>query len=246
MIPDSRLKSFVKSAISASAVVLGTVVEVSTRQPAAALTFDDGPDPEWTPRILEVLERHGARGTFFMVGQRAARHPELVERVAAGGHALGNHTWSHPSMPLVVGRYRRLQVRWTEEALGRHARRLFRPPYGHQNLASRLDLARLRCQVVTWSIVAEDWRDDPAEVLAARVAARLKPGSIVVFHDSLYTASAERFRDRQPTIGALELLLGGRSDGLAFVTVPELLAMGRPRRWHWYWPSDLAWLKQVS
>ena len=136
-------KAVVKRVLSESAFALGSVIRVSTAEPAIALTFDDGPHPEDTPRLLDVLERHGAKATFFVVGKSARDHPDLIERIAGAGHALGNHTWDHLSMPSLTGRFRRRQLAWTEEVLGSHSSGLFRPPYGEQSLGSRLDAARL-------------------------------------------------------------------------------------------------------
>src|SRR6266487_3577536 len=81
---------------------MGTVVQVATRDPVVALTFDDGPSRECTPRLLKILERHHAHATFFMVGEAATKHREIVEDVARLGHAIGNHTWDHPSLPLLT------------------------------------------------------------------------------------------------------------------------------------------------
>ena len=75
------------------------MTSVVTAEPAAALTFNDGPDPHWTPRVLEVLERHPARATFSMIGDAAAAYPDLVRRVASMGHAVGDHTWDHRALP---------------------------------------------------------------------------------------------------------------------------------------------------
>ena len=75
------------------------------------LTFDDGPDPEYTPRLLEILHRHGARATFFMAGEAARQHPELVRQVAQAGHAIGNHGWDHPSFPFISRDERLAQMR---------------------------------------------------------------------------------------------------------------------------------------
>ena len=240
-----RAREAVKGAISASALPLGTIIRVRTDEPAIALTFDDGPHPEDTPPLLDVLERHGARGTFFMVGKSARRWPELVERVAAGGHAIGNHTWDHPSMPLLTGRYRRHQLAWCDEALAPHGTRLFRPPYGEQTVGSRLDALRAGHQVVCWDVIAEDWRDDPPETLLARVYRRLRRGSIVLFHDTLYTTVEDDYRDRAAMRAAVEKLLVDLKDKFRFVTVPELLKLGSPVRWHWYQPARLDWLKRV-
>src|SRR5689334_2752026 len=92
-----RAKELVKDLISWSTFPLGSLIRVATREPAIALTFDDGPDPRETPRVLDILKRHGARGTFFMVGKSVEQYPEIVARAAAAGHALANHSWDHPS-----------------------------------------------------------------------------------------------------------------------------------------------------
>jgi peptidoglycan/xylan/chitin deacetylase (PgdA/CDA1 family) len=226
-----RAKEAVKRLISWSSVPVGSLIRVATREPAIALTFDDGPHPVETPRVLELLERHGARGTFFMVGKSARRHPEIVARAAAGGHAVANHSWDHPSFRRIRGSYRRAQIRWCGEALAPHGARLFRPPFGEQSPASRLDALRCGYPVIGWDVVAEDWRDDPADRLVQRVMRRLRRGSIVLFHDTLYVTEDERYRDREPMRQALEILLGRLGGDYRFVTVPELLRLGRPVRW---------------
>ncbi len=239
------LKRALKGAFEVSASLTGTTLRVATREPFAALTFDDGPDPTWTPKLLSILEGAGARGTFFVVGKQAAQHPELVARLTAGGHAVGNHTWDHPSLPTLRSRYRRLQLRWCQEALGEHASGLFRPPYGHQTLASQLDGALLGLRGIGWSAIAEDWLDDPAETLVARVERRLAPGAIVLFHDRLATTVDPRYCDRAPTLRAVELLLARWRGRLQFVTVPELLRRGAARRWHWYQRPNVDWLRRL-
>jgi len=229
-----RAREAVKRLISWTTWPAGSLIRVATRERALALTFDDGPHPEDTPRVLEILERHGARGTFFMVGERARRHPEIVARVAAGGHAVANHSWDHPSFRQIRGSFRRAQIRWCAGALAPHGTRLFRPPFGEQSPGSRLDAARCGHRVVCWDVVAEDWRDDPAELLVQRVMRRLRRGSIVLFHDTLYVTENDRYRDREPMRQALEILLGNLKDSWRFVTVPELLKLGRPVRWPIY------------
>lgn len=229
-----RAKDWVKRMISWSALALGTIIRVDTREPAIALTFDDGPHPEDTPRVLEVLERHGAKATFFMVGKSAAAQPRLVAEAAAAGHAVANHGWDHTSFRLLGAAQRRAQIRDTAAALAPHGVSLFRPPYGEQSLASRLSAGRAGQSVVGFDVVAEDWRDDPAEIVHGRILRRLRRGSIVVCHDTLYTATAPRYRDRAPLRAALDRLLGELSGEFRFVTLPELLRLGRPVRWHHY------------
>ncbi len=229
-----RLKEPVKRLIGAATRPVGSLIRVATREPAIALTFDDGPHPEDTPRVLAALARHGARGTFFLVGKSVRRHPEVVARIVAGGHALANHSWDHPSFRRIDGPFRRAQIAWCAEALIPHdpgGVRLFRPPFGEQSLASRLDAGRVGHRVVGWDVVAEDWRDDAAELLVARVMRRLRRGSIVLFHDTLYVTEEERYRDRGPMLQALDVLLARLAGDFRFVTVPELLRLGRPVGW---------------
>jgi peptidoglycan/xylan/chitin deacetylase (PgdA/CDA1 family) len=240
------VKELVKRVLSESAFLLGTTLRVSTAEPAIALTFDDGPHPQDTPPLLDLLDRHGAKGTFFVVGKSARRYPELIERIARAGHALGNHTWDHLSLPSLKGRYRRRQLAWTQEELGSHASGLFRPPYGEQTPGSRMDALRLGLRVVCWDVIAEDWRDDSSEVMLQRIYRRLRRGSIVLFHDTLYSTIDERYSDRGPMLATVERLLQDLGDRYRFVTVPELLKLGRPVRWHWYHRSRLDWLKQVK
>src|SRR6266849_2574451 len=97
--------------------LIGTIAHVATRDAVAALTFDDGPHPEYTPRLLQILERHQARATFFMLGEKAHRYPELVQRVAQAGHAIGNHSWDHPVFPEISRRERRDQIRACAKAI---------------------------------------------------------------------------------------------------------------------------------
>ncbi|MGH8754891.1 MAG: polysaccharide deacetylase family protein [Burkholderiales bacterium] len=119
--------------------MIGTITHVSTSDAVAALTFDDGPHPEFTRRLLDILDRYQARATFFIVGRSAQRYPELVKRIAQAGHALGNHSWDHPSFPYISRRERRLQIRACAKAIHPYGLKLFRPPYGNQSIASRLD-----------------------------------------------------------------------------------------------------------
>jgi peptidoglycan/xylan/chitin deacetylase (PgdA/CDA1 family) len=206
----------------------GSIVAVRTAERLAALTFDDGPDPVSTPAVLDALARHGMKATFFMVGARAARHPELVARVVAEGHEIGNHSWDHPSLPTLPPAAQGEQIAWTRAALAPpHGQRLLRPPYGHQTLATLRAARAAGYRTVLWSVSGGDWRGDDAAALADRIAGALRPGGIVLLHDSLFTFETEAARDRGPTIAALGLL-AERIAGYRFVTVSKLLAAGPP------------------
>lgn len=225
--------------------LLGTITHVSTHERVAALTFDDGPHPEFTPRLLAILEQYQARGTFFMLGESASRYPELVRRITDAGHAIGNHSWDHPSFPAITSRERQRQIRACEQAIGSNGQRLFRPPFGNQTLRSRLDALRLGYRVVAWNVIGNDWRDDSAEAIFERLAHRLSPGSILLLHDALFNVENERFISRDSTIGAVRLLLERYAQEYRFVTVPELLRSGRPQKTWWYQPGNAAFLAKL-
>jgi peptidoglycan-N-acetylglucosamine deacetylase len=225
--------------------ILGTVTCVVTRDPVAALTFDDGPHPEYTARLLDILERHQARATFFMTGEAAQRHPELVKRVAQGGHAIGNHSWNHPSFPLISGRERREQIRACAKATAPYGKRLFRPPYGEQNIASRFDPLLLGYQVIMFDVSTDDWCGGDAVSIADQLERQLHPGSLVVLHDRLSDALDESYFNREPVLGAVQILLERLGDRFRFVTVPELLRHGKAQKEVWYKPANLELLNKL-
>jgi peptidoglycan/xylan/chitin deacetylase (PgdA/CDA1 family) len=210
--------------------VPGTITNVVTKDPVAALTFDDGPHPEYTPRLLNILQRYQARATFFMIGEVAQKHPQLVRRVVQEGHVVGNHSWDHPFFPSLSGRARREQIRACEQVLAPYGERLFRPPYGAQSLASRLDALWLRHKVVTWNLEAKDWRENNPDWMADRLLQGLRPGSIVLLHDAIYRSQQAVPQDnREPMLAALTLFLKRLGGHFRLVTIPELLRHGRPQ-----------------
>ncbi len=193
-----------------------------------ALTFDDGPDPRYTPRILTILGRHGACATFFVVGARAALHPGLLREILAGGNEVGNHTLNHCHAwtlgPLATLR----QLRRTDElveGLSGARPRLFRPPWGFFNLATYL-LGGRNHRLVLWSIAPLDWKPEtgPAHV-AELVLSRVRGGDIIDLHDSGPRGTPEQ------VIKALEPIISGlKRKGLRPVTVSELLAASDGRK----------------
>lgn len=150
------------------------------------LTFDDGPDPDWTPQILDALGEAGMHATFFVIGEQAQREPGLLRRVAAAGHAIGNHTFSHRHPWSMSEADARAQVRDGAKALrdvlGRPAS-LYRPPHGRDR-ACMADEARLLGEhLVSWNLSAIDWGwFGTAQRIAARLA-RIRANDIVLMHD---------------------------------------------------------------
>lgn len=181
-----------------------------------ALTFDDGPDLQRTPAVLDLLARQGVRATFFVVGARAEAHPELVRRMVAEGHVVGNHSYTHSwRFPLrSLGRTVE-ELRRTGEVLHRitgRQPRLFRPPFGVTNPTIARAVRRLGLDPVGWSIRSLDTMGQSPERVAARILRRLHPGAVILLHDRC--AGSERL------VGLL--VEGLRSRGLEPVTLPEL------------------------
>lgn len=152
-----------------------------------SLTFDDGPDPEATPKLLRLLAARDARATFFLIGTRAARHPEIVRAIAAEGHEVGNHTWHHRNAWF-------LGPRATEEEVVGGARvlaeitgtlpTLYRPPWGIVNVPALRAARRAGFTTVLWSVQPEGLRPRAAEDQLRCCARRLDDGAIVCLHDA--------------------------------------------------------------
>jgi peptidoglycan-N-acetylglucosamine deacetylase len=187
-----------------------------------ALTFDDGPDPYWTSRVLELLGPRTARATFFLVGERAARAPETARRIATDGHEIASHGWSHRSLWLCGPRRTEAEVarahRFLSYVSGRPLRH-FRPPWGMVNAAMFGALRRHGERCVLWSIQPEGLRAVDAARQADDVLRHAHPGAIVDLHDAEGVEGAP-----ERLLAALPLMIDGlRAAGYDLVTVSDLL-----------------------
>jgi peptidoglycan/xylan/chitin deacetylase (PgdA/CDA1 family) len=195
-----------------------------------ALTYDDGPNPEQTPRLMEILDRHDAHATFFLIGKWAEREPGLVRELEAAGHALGNHTYNHPRMPFISSATATEEMRRCREAVEAAGARfsevdgemLMRPPYGSRRPGT-LRTARAEGYVpVTWSVTCYDWRPSATKGKIARRAGRAIEGDVILLHDG---SDEEPAADRSDSVAATEETLRKlRAEGYEFVSIPELVA----------------------
>lgn len=168
---------------------------VPTREKEVFLTFDDGPQPEVTPWVLDTLAAYGAKATFFCLGRNAERYPELFLRLRNEGHAVGHHTWDHSDGWRTPARAFHRTVLRGGKQIGGH---LFRPPYGHLCPAQLRALGK-RYRVVMWDVMGGDFKPGRTGAACARlVLGRTRPGSIIVLHDNL--KSAKCLTDALPLI----------------------------------------------
>ena len=195
------------------------ITSCSTRDPIVALTIDDGPDPTTTPHLLEVLRRHDARATFFLIGERAAGHDDLVRAVASAGHELGNHLWQdRPSVRLPADQFRQELAR-VDQVLRAHGHvSVFRPGSGWSTRRMLRDAASLgyRCVLGSPWLLLTRYDEDPA-AQGRRLGSRAHEGAIVVLHEGT--------PDRRAIAIAADALLDALAQrGLKAVTVRALLS----------------------
>jgi peptidoglycan/xylan/chitin deacetylase (PgdA/CDA1 family) len=199
---------------------------VITRERVVALSFDDGPHPEFTPAIIDILERHNIPATFFLVGRHVRQHPELARRLAGGPHEAANHTYSHRILPMLSDPSILQEIRQTDQLIREvtnRAPRLLRPPMG---MFSRrvMDLIEgSGYRTVIGDVYPRDPNMPGRERILRRVVQRVRPGSIIILHDGGNT----RRVDRSQTVWAVERIVENlKAQHYRFVTISELLKVG--------------------
>ncbi len=192
-------------------------VPVRARDKVFALTFDDGPWPEYTREMLAVLAANKVKATFYMVGQEVSRRPEIAREVLAAGHAIGNHSWDHPSRP----RNPIAQIQKTDAEIKKQLGfrpTTFRPPYGLLKNGMAKQAMRENDPVLIWSADSGDWGRPGASRIANRIISQATPGGISLMHDG--------GGDRSQSVAALPRIIQTlRARGYRFVTIPELLRL---------------------
>lgn len=205
-----------------SSLLAPSVYRGDSGRRAIALTFDDGPS-ESTPQVLELLDRYGARATFFQCGENARRIPRLARQVAAAGHDIGNHTYSHPMLHLKSPGFILAEASEAQSAIEDAAGvqpRWFRAPFGVRWFGLRGVQRRLRLEGVMWSVLGLDWRL-PADRVARRLLRATTADSIVCLHDGRLT---NKDPDISVTLEGLRKALPVWTDrGFQFETVSQIL-----------------------
>jgi peptidoglycan/xylan/chitin deacetylase (PgdA/CDA1 family) len=190
-----------------------------------ALTFDDGPNLAWTPRLLEILDRHEVRATFFMVGSRAQSEPALVRRMVSAGHLIGNHSWSHPNLAIAsVGRIKEELSRTSQtlEQITGVQVRYFRPPFGARRPEVLRTARRLGLVPVLWNAMTSDWKNPSAAAIAKQLMGKIDRlerrefAANIVLHDGSHMDPAA---NRAPSVAAAAQLISRYKESHRFVTV---------------------------
>lgn len=204
------------------------IFEGSKERKQIALTFDDAPDTEYTPKVLDILHKHGVKATFFVVGYKAAEHPEVVKRMIREGHVVGNHSYGHTQLKKLSQPKFIQEIEKTEQVLSPiigYTPRLVRPPYGAINDDELAWLAGNGYLTVNWNVDPEDWRGVPKETVLKRSLDGAAPGAIILMHSATGTGGS-----LQGTVDALpEVITGLKSKGYKLVTLTELLKTAKSK-----------------
>ncbi len=190
--------------------------------PYIAMTFDDGPSEKLTPELLDLLARHHIHATFFVIGKNVVEHPEILQRAVREGHEIGNHSWSHPAFGKMSDERVRTELQKTEDAIRAAIGKrpvLMRPPYGSITARQKKWInAEFGYRTILWDVDPLDWKRPGPSVVTSRIVKETRAGSIVLSHD-IHPGTIKAMPE---TLGQLE------AKGFKFVTVSELIAMGKP------------------
>jgi len=189
-----------------------------------ALTFDDGPNDPHTLRLLEVLAKHNVHATFFLIGRYVSQRPDVVRELVRAGHAIGNHTFTHPLLIFKARRQIETELMECQHALRDAAgvqAKFWRPPFGGRRPAVLRVARKLGLEPVMWSITGYDWNAPPAEQIEGKVSKQVRGGDVILLHDGSHRAFGA---DRAQTVIATDRLIARyKSEGYEFMTIPEMM-----------------------
>jgi peptidoglycan/xylan/chitin deacetylase (PgdA/CDA1 family) len=190
--------------------------------PFIAMTFDDGPSQKLTPELLDILAQHHIHATFFVIGRNVVEHPEILRQAVREGHEIGNHSWSHPAFGKMRDESVRVELQKTDEAIRTAIGIrpvLMRPPYGSITARQKKWInSEFGYRIILWDVDPLDWKRPGPTVVTSRIIRETRPGSIILSHD-IHPGTIKAMP------GTFDQL---QAKGFKFVTVSELIAMGKP------------------
>jgi len=202
------------------------IYKVKTTDKVIALTFDDGPNPDFTEKILDIFKEKGIKATFFTTGRSIENNKSIVQRMINEGHELGNHSYSHINLIFKKKKVILDEIVRTDKLIrefGVKGDIHFRPPYGRILLTAASVLATLNKKVIMWNVPTKDYKENDPEIILKRIYKRVKPGSIIVLHDSGLD-KPEKIIDRNATIIAVKQIVKELpKKGYKFKTISELI-----------------------
>jgi peptidoglycan/xylan/chitin deacetylase (PgdA/CDA1 family) len=203
-----------------------SVFRINRAEKVVALTFDDGPSPLWTPKILDELKKADIKATFFMLGEHVAKYPEIARQVAQEGHEIGNHTYDHHVLLYYTLKELEKEIKDTERIIQKvtgKTTRYFRPPKAWLTAQEKKKIEELGYKVILWSLNSKDWVTFDDKYIVKYILRNIRPGDILLFHDSGGVFGTEG-GDRHETVKTIPLLVEKMHKiGYKFVTVSELL-----------------------
>jgi peptidoglycan/xylan/chitin deacetylase (PgdA/CDA1 family) len=200
--------------------------KVETDKKVVALTFDDGPEPNFTPALLDVLKKHDARATFFVMGKKAEAHPQILKRMAMAGHEIGNHSYSHPDFNKLKKEAQLEEITKTNAIIEKYSGQnvaLLRPPGGYlsYDLIEMSKKEHLTIAYWTYQQDSKDWRNGTKpSAISGHIIKNIQPGQVIILHDGCPNGMA--------TVHAVDtILIRLQKEGYTFVTMSELIKIGK-------------------
>ncbi|HOW34854.1 MAG TPA: polysaccharide deacetylase family protein [Candidatus Omnitrophota bacterium] len=206
-----------------------TIYRVKTNEKKVALTFDDGPSPVWTPKILDELKKADIKATFFMIGHHVAEYPDVAKRVAQEGHEIGNHGYTHGALIYYTTEELEEELRYTDFMIRQvtgQITKYYRPPKAWITKREKEKIKAMGYHIVLWSLNSKDWVTFDDKYIVKYILRNIQNGDILLFHDSGGVFKTEG-GDRSETVSTIPLLAEKLKErGFKLVTVNELLSGG--------------------